>query len=117
MRRNSRLGIAIGVAIVCICFACGRIDEDELLCEEAVARLEDCCPKFDVRPYECRYNGGCAYQEPDLSAAASDCIRARSCEELVSTGTCERLTQIVLTPSTGFGTPPARALAEQEACR
>jgi hypothetical protein len=120
MRRTRKGGIAIVTAIVCILFACGHINDDELLCEEAVARLEDCCPRFDVRVFNCREYQGCYDSvSPDLTTKASNCVREKSCEELVAQGLCESLTQLALGGSPTFspnGTANPRTL-ETEACR
>jgi hypothetical protein len=69
---------------------CGSIREDELDCEEAVARLRSCCPGFSPDAVDCRYREGCGPVYPQISTADSDCIRATACETLVATGVCER---------------------------
>jgi hypothetical protein len=69
--------------------------EDEVVCEEAVAHIVDCCPDFDLEGPEgvsvsCTYDeSGCDARLPDLSADESACIRELSCDELKERGICE----------------------------
>jgi hypothetical protein len=70
---------------------CAGIREDELLCEEAAAHLNDCCPGFDVSSLSCSYNSGCGSTTfPALSIRASQCINGESCATLVSSDVCQR---------------------------
>jgi hypothetical protein len=73
--------------------------EDVIQCEEAIARLEDCCPDFDSSKVLCDYyydyDGGCGSSreeriEPALSKSESQCIRRTSCGDLVAQGVCKR---------------------------
>jgi hypothetical protein len=97
-------------------FGCSNEDDDidnredltvEIIsCEEAYARLEDCCPGFDAE-----LTGGCVdhdvkkttqrycssttsweefREKPSMSKAESQCVRDRSCAELVHGGVCDR---------------------------
>jgi hypothetical protein len=69
----------------------GAIREDELKCEQAVARLVECCPGFVASNLECVYGSGCiATQYPAISMSESDCIVDLSCDELVDAKVCER---------------------------
>lgn len=73
---------------------CGR--EDEFDCEEAVARLEECCPGVSTRTISCTYiaGGACVGPTfPTLSVEDSQCIVARSCEDLQS-GVCARISTL-----------------------
>jgi hypothetical protein len=89
-RYGSAVLIAPAVALV---FACGdALQQDELDCEEAVSYLEGCCAGFDTRSLRC-VDDGCGGQQPDISESQSACIRARSCEELVASGVCQRAQQ------------------------
>lgn len=69
-------------------------------CEEAYARLEDCCPSFRTptdacRDYRYRRTSACngtvstGGTDPNLSIDESRCIRDRSCERLVVDGICD----------------------------
>lgn len=92
LRRLSSLFVlaALGVAL-----SCGEIRADELLCEEAVVRLVDCCPGFDARRVNCVYVSGCSgTTRPNFSEGTSECIRGRSCDALRDRGTCARVSAI-----------------------
>ncbi|MCC6553134.1 MAG: hypothetical protein IT372_08960 [Polyangiaceae bacterium] len=77
--------VLLGVSAVC----CMR--EDEVRCEEAVARLEECCPGTDLSQISCTYvAGACSTNYPDLSIDESQCISDMDCGELRSAGVCAR---------------------------
>jgi hypothetical protein len=72
---------------------------DVLGCEEALAHLEECCPRFDAAPvlcdYEHSYRTGCGSPtttdiRPALSRPESTCVREMSCEDLVAKQVCNR---------------------------
>lgn len=83
-----------------VCFACAIGDnnstnfrEDVLLCEEAVAHLEDCCPELGaVYPEACQYrDDGCNDgRNVALDLKASRCLRQKSCADLVESRDCDR---------------------------
>ncbi len=133
-------GPRVLAAVVALILACSngkdeqdddQFREDVIVCEEAVARLEHCCPGFDVRSIECRYRyahrEGCGTTttertEPAFTKAESACVRAASCEDLVAKGACTRAsdagaarTTVTVTtndggtPNTTTTTPPERA--------
>lgn len=78
------------VVAVVLSFSCGDIRESEMLCEEAVSHLDECCPDIDPRRLNCVYQQGCGTDlTPVLTVNASECIRERSCEELKGQGICE----------------------------
>jgi len=126
---NFRRTILAGGVIVLL-FACDPDDpsyehRDDLTaavvsCEEAYARLEGCCPGFDAntgydkRRSLCRdlewleahkgcdgkwYRDDMGETEP-LALVESECIRDRACDELVSSGVCERAWKDVTTEAT-----------------
>jgi hypothetical protein len=79
--------------------------EDVISCEDALAKLEGCCPDFRPNAVRCHYSEiqsfpifGCTpreglpreHEEPALSLAASQCILDLSCPELVDKGVCRR---------------------------
>ena len=96
---------ALGVALVLACNN-GNDEEDDdqfredvIWCEEAVARLERCCPGFDARKVEClfyfSYDEGCGTSttrriDPAFTSEESRCIQDTSCDALVSQGICAR---------------------------
>jgi hypothetical protein len=74
-------------------------DERVLSCEEALAKLERCCPDFPVRTITCvddEYETqGCGirdygHQLPAYTLAESKCIRETSCENLLKSRVCDR---------------------------
>ncbi len=70
---------------------CGAIRKDEFLCEEAHARLVECCPEVPKESNYCSFNDGCGQTSyPALSPDESDCIRTASCEKLRNSGACAR---------------------------
>jgi hypothetical protein len=103
------LAILVGIVL-----SCGSVRNDELVCEEAVARLENCCPTFDPRRFDCEYidscNGG---NLPAVDEHAAQCIRDRACGDLGALGICAGLIQLSDEPY-----PVAlRDAIEREACR
>jgi hypothetical protein len=83
----------------------GDMREDEFLCEEAHAHLTDCCPGFKTAPGVCEYVDGCDESTyPALPPAESNCIRAKSCQELVDQGICERAANMHVSWSTSGST-------------
>ena len=101
-------------AVVAVVLSCGEIREDEMLCEEAVSHLQDCCPDIDPRRINCVHQEGCGRDlVPVLSGAASDCISGRDCEDLRARGVCDGLRQRSYEPY-NF---QSRTEFEKEACR
>ncbi len=77
---------------------CGSgIRQDELDCEEAVARLTTCCPGFAATTW-CKYEvwTSCDTNEvvqrthPAITEDESRCIRDMSCSDLKKKGVCDR---------------------------
>ena len=97
---------ALGVALVLACNSNGNDEEDNnqfrddvIWCEEAVARLERCCPGFDGAQVQCwyyySYNEGCSSAEtqrlePAFTKEESRCIHDTACADLVAAGVCTR---------------------------
>jgi hypothetical protein len=112
-RRRPSIGAAL-VAVLAVLLACGSVPDDEFLCEEAVARLEDCCTGFQPRRFNCENVRGCnSNRVPAVNERASECIRDRGCADLESTGVCASLTRLSNQPY------PSSLIAEieREACR
>ena len=95
-----------------IVLSCGSIRDDELVCEEAVSRLEDCCPSFEPRRFSCD-RGGCNPNVPALDERAADCVRERACGDLQSKGICENLIRLSNQPYPSSLTDEI----EREACK
>jgi hypothetical protein len=84
------------------------LDETVIWCEDAIAKLGRCCPGFVRTSISCRdedydevsQSQGCdgiprasrtfGHDLPAFTRDDSACIRAKSCEELFSSGTCTR---------------------------
>jgi hypothetical protein len=78
----------------------GNIQGNELFCEEAVARLEQCCGQLERR-FQCVFREpewsepGCEESvlldpgvSPDIDMDESACLRRMSCEAMNARGTC-----------------------------
>ncbi len=82
---------------------------DVIDCEEALARLTNCCPGFDPKRVQCTYyydhshDEGCTgsvsdsttRETPALDIEESKCVLSRSCDELVEGGVCTRAQEAV----------------------
>jgi hypothetical protein len=85
-RRRTRALLAVLLALVVCDYTAS---DDEVRCEEAVARLARCCPGFDARGLDCTDNApGCG--NTVIDAGVGRCIERRGCAELVEDGTCDR---------------------------
>ena len=110
MARRLCAGVAATV-VVCSLFACtyggsgddqhdgNNFREDVIECEDALARLERCCPDFDAKPVLCNFSfdksTGCGSTvassvQPAFNTSESSCIRDTSCDDLVTKKVCER---------------------------
>jgi hypothetical protein len=91
MRRPGRFFlVACAAALAALTMTCG-VREDELRCEEAVARLKECCDGFDVHRIDCYYAAtGCGTYYPAITISESRCITSESCATIVATGVCSR---------------------------
>lgn len=99
--------LALGITAMMACYD-GEDDREDtyqfrtsvVWCEEALARLVDCCPGFDGSRLECQYfyafdDKGCGSSTerkilPVFSTAESRCVRDTSCDALVENGVCAR---------------------------
>ncbi len=64
--------------------------EDEFLCEDAGARIKECCGS--LAGLSCTFQSGgdgCSSTEVDIRGPDADCIRSSSCEALIAAGACE----------------------------
>lgn len=101
-------------AVVAVVLSCGEIREDEMLCEEAVSHLEECCPTIDPRRLNCVYDQGCGTDlVPVLTPDASECLSATGCADLQSRGICDGIRQLSYQPYPFQD----RLSFEREACR
>jgi hypothetical protein len=83
------LFVSIAVGTACVGSDSG-VREDELICEEAVARLTQCCGTLTY-PYDCTYVPPEACSSavyPDIPTLQGQCIRKATCESLVASGAC-----------------------------
>ena len=110
-QRSMPLCVAL---LVGIALSCGEITEEEMVCEESVARLEVCCPEIDPRRINCVHAQSCnAELVPVLTSKASACLADTSCADLKSRGSCERIRDLSFEPYQ-FQSRPA---IEAEVCR
>lgn len=113
-RKRSRWGPFGFAAVVGVVLSCGEIREGEMLCEEAVSRLDECCPEIDPRRLNCIYQDGCGENlQPVFTVRASECLRDRACEVLKDQGICDALRQLSYQPYPY----QSRFDFEREACR
>lgn len=96
--------VSVTLVLVATRVAQADVDDDQfqkevIVCEEALARLTTCCPRFEPQRVLCNYrradNEGCGYRSienvsPALSDGESRCIRSLSCGELQAKKVCER---------------------------
>jgi hypothetical protein len=99
-RAISLLAVAIGALLSvrpgheAVCSADTR---EESECEEAVARLKECCPALAAHSITCKHTkptsgcGSSCASFPDINRDESRCIRSRSCSEIVAQDVCGRV--------------------------
>ena len=87
MRAIQPLGLGLRVlTALAVVTLVGSIDEESLECEEAIARLRDCCT---MRATLNVCATGC--DSVKLSLEESECIQRQSCDELRAGLVCERV--------------------------
>jgi hypothetical protein len=111
----ARRSVLVTIGVISVVLSCGEIREDEMLCEESVSKLTDCCPNIEPHRFVCIYDQSCGGQflKPVFSAKASGCIHDRTCDELRARGTCEQLRAMSLDPNDRANIPAFEA----EACK
>ncbi len=88
-----RAGAAVAAAVVLALVALRCIRGDEMLCENAVSRLQQCCAGFVVSSGYCTYSDGCGVTYPTISESDSKCVADASCEYIVDHDICNRALQ------------------------
>ncbi len=105
------LALILGIMTTRTVHAAGSNDDHDqfrssvFACESAVVHLVDCCPRFEAERVACTFDyqftaGACdspdttSWQYPAISESESRCIRGTSCEQLRSSGACERAQQL-----------------------
>ncbi len=71
---------------------CSAISEDEVLCEESVAKLRECCGQgigADLLCYHDTANGCSRNRVPYISRDKSLCLLRNSCDQLRAGGSCD----------------------------
>lgn len=99
-KRRSRLIHALRVSLL-MSFGCGVEVAGDFECEEAVARLKECCPELNPRAVDCT-GGVCNLT--DLNLDESTCIQALSCTEIRELDLCTRVPAIQSTSGSDAGT-------------
>lgn len=83
------VALLAGVLLGRVNGGCAGMERSELQCEEAVARILDCCSLGEIPGVQCsHYDDGCGEVVPEIDVAESRCIRAASCGELEARGVC-----------------------------
>jgi hypothetical protein len=89
------------------------ISEQQFLCENAAAHLEECCPSFSATPALCQNVGCNGGEELWLAADESRCIQGRACDDLVAGDVCERAATRMRLAEAGAGSAD---VARPEVC-
>jgi hypothetical protein len=105
IRGGMCFALSVAAMIACLGNTDGKDEDDNqfrtdvLWCEEALARLSECCPGFDAARVECNYyyshDPGCGKPttqqiEPAFTMGESECIRNTGCDVLISSNVCRR---------------------------
>lgn len=99
-----RLGLLVAGFLLVPGLSAGKEDRDDLTydvlaCENAVAKLEQCCPSFPARNLSCvdeRYDReGCGTRQrgrelPSFDDVESSCLLETPCPALIERGICKR---------------------------
>jgi hypothetical protein len=66
--------------------------EDEVVCEDALARIKECCGNSYSSNISCVYvdDGDCSVTYPSLSVSEGDMVRQQSCDAIIAEGYCTR---------------------------
>jgi hypothetical protein len=116
MRLRTLVRVLVPPLLVASVFACAssstesnNFREEVFYCEEALARLESCCPGFSARQVTCyhyyRESTGCdgkttsTHEDPAIGLRDSQCILDKDCSALVTGRVCERA-QVAKYPTT-----------------
>lgn len=75
------------------------IADDEFLCDEATAHLEECCPELNPAPIDCdRDFKTCSgfkcnphFTSTEINANASNCLLDKECDRIRASNICARL--------------------------
>jgi hypothetical protein len=97
------LAVWLGLGVGAACEDRGEFHEGVVLCEEAVAYLEECCGSLDTH-VDCTYvaptfeETSCHApvmvdpgRDPDITPEGSECLRALACPEIRKRGYCEEV--------------------------
>lgn len=95
--RRSPLHPLLLAALVKLAFSC--IADDEFLCDEATAHLQECCPEMNAGPIECDREfetcRGCKFDphfsSTEINAKASTCLIEKDCDRIRASNICARL--------------------------
>lgn len=81
--------MCVGAGALLFLMADEGISRDELSCETAMLHVVECCPDLPKDRVAC-VGGGCdGTLQPDLDPERSECLKAKSCDELQALGACD----------------------------
>ncbi len=81
----TRRGILLWTVLVGGALACGGFHKSELVCEEAVVKIAECCPRVDTRLVNCDHDETCTRTHvPDVDEALAACLERKDCATLVA---------------------------------
>jgi hypothetical protein len=84
--------LVLGLAIAGGIPAAHGFRQDEVECEEALARLEECCPGFDASLVRCDYLESCEDTTyPSITPSESQCLRDLSCDVIRQKRACDAI--------------------------
>ena len=107
-RKLPSLSVLVAGAVVALTTCGAGLRADEFLCEEAHAKLKDCCPAFATADLDyCTYEAGCGDpgKSPALTQAESQCVRASTCERLRLDGVCDKAATLMHRTASGTDKP------------
>jgi hypothetical protein len=83
--------VALTVLVLGFTVHCNGITGDEFHCEAAMAHLAECCPNFPLHQMTCEsVPDGCGYSlSSQIDVEEADCLRQRSCDDIVADGLCD----------------------------
>lgn len=83
--------VTIGVLLVVLSSRArsDELREDVFMCEDAVARIAGCCPRFDPSSIQCVYSQGCSSTTtPQFSTDTARCVVHASCDDIAKGPVC-----------------------------
>jgi hypothetical protein len=85
----SKKGVVSWTILVLASLACGGFHKSEIVCEEAVVKIAECCPRVEIRLVNCDHDETCTRTHvPDVDEALAACVKRKDCRALDAEGVC-----------------------------